>query len=107
MAISLDRWWLWLTANMIGMALFLQLALPTWIEPELADEPGANGGEFLIWAASALPIFLLFILAHCALGFVAHRQFRAGGSWRGTMFVGFTLACWIVIFVFDNAHHGN
>ena len=93
-------------ANLLGMALFLYLAVQTWIEPELANEPGASGGEFIVWGISALPIFLLFMIAHLATGFVTNIQRRRTGSWRGEIFVGLTLVCWIVVFIYDNAHHG-
>ena len=107
MTSQFDRWWLWLCANVIGMVLFLHFATKTWIEPELANEPGASGGEFMVWGLSALPIFLLFMLAHFAFGLAAHRQFQTRGSWRGETLVCFTLLCWIGVFLYDNAHHGT
>jgi hypothetical protein len=106
MIATLDRWWLWVIANLIGAALFLHFAIQTWIEPELANEPGANGGEFMVWGLTALPIFLFSMLAHFLVGFLAHRQRGRTGSWRGEIFVGVTLTCWIVLFFYDNAHHG-
>ena len=102
----IDRWWIWVIANLIGMALFLHLAVQTWIEPELANEPGAGGGEGIVWGTSALPIFLLFMLAHFIFSLVAHRQLERSGSWRGEVFVGITFLCWVAVFFFDNAHHG-
>jgi hypothetical protein len=106
MSTTLDRWWLWVVANLLGLTLFVRFAARTWIEPELANEPGASGGEFMVWGLSALPILLLFILAHFAFGFVARGQRQRSGSWRGEIFVGYTLLCWIAAFLFDNAHHG-
>jgi hypothetical protein len=101
-----DGWWLWIAANVVGMALFLYLAVQTWIEPELANEPGANGGEFIVWGITALPVLLLFLLAHFGFGLLAFRQAQRSGSWRGEIFVGATLICWIAVFLYDNAHHG-
>jgi|GEM_PF-6071296 len=48
MGTTFDRWWLWVVANLIGMALFLHLATQTWIEPELANEPGASGESITV-----------------------------------------------------------
>lgn len=106
MSIVLNRWALWLLGNLLGMALFLRLAMPTWIEPELANEPGAGGGEFIVWGMSALPVFLLFMVAHFIFGMVAHRERESTGNWRGELIVGATLLCWLAVFLFDNAHHG-
>ena len=106
MGTAFDRWWLWVLANLIGMALFLYLAVQTWIEPELANEPGASGGEFIVWAISALPVFLIFMLAHLGVGVAADRDRSRNGSWRGDIFVGVTFVGWVAIFLYDNAHHG-
>ncbi|MBV1688023.1 hypothetical protein KRR38_10135 [Novosphingobium sp. G106] len=106
MTTALNRWWLWLASNMIGIGIFLYLGAQTWMEPELADIPGASGGEFVVWGITALPIFLLFFVAHFAFGFGAHRQRKSDGIWHGYLFLGSTLFCWIAAFLFDNAHHG-
>ncbi|MEO6093487.1 MAG: hypothetical protein ABIT04_01500 [Novosphingobium sp.] len=106
MVTMIDRWWMWVIANLIGMALFLYLAVQTWIEPELANEQGASGGEGIVWGMTALPILLLFMPAHFIFGFLAHRQRERSGSWRGELFVGGTLLIWIAVFVFDSVHHG-
>jgi len=106
MLAKIDRWWLWMVANLIGMALFLECAVKTWVQPELVNEPGVNSGEGIIWGLTALPILLVFVLAHFVFGIVAHRQRERNGSWRGEMFVGSTLVIWVAVFFFDNAHHG-
>lgn len=107
MAAVLHRWSLWLVANLLGIALFLHFAIPTWIEPELANEPGAGGGAFMVWGISALPILVLFLAAHVPFGLIAYRERETTGSWRGQMLVGATLFCWLVTFLYDNAHHGT
>lgn len=102
----LDRWSLWLGANLCGIAFFLALAVKTWIEPEVADVPGASGGESIVWGFSALPVFLVFMAAHFVAGFRADREVANRNSWRGTIFVLLTFCLWIAAFVVDNAHHG-
>ncbi len=107
MSAKIDRWWLWVAANLIGIALFLHLAAKTWIEPELANEPGASGGgEAIVWFFSAFPVFLFFMLAHFASGLVAHRQRAQSGRWRGELLVSCTLLFWLAAFFIDNDHHG-
>ncbi|MDE2404410.1 MAG: hypothetical protein KGM17_07060 [Sphingomonadales bacterium] len=54
MDVVTNRWWIWLIANAIGIALFFQLAMPTWIEPELASEQGAGAGDGIVWGTTAL-----------------------------------------------------
>ena len=102
---ALNRWWLWLALNICGIGLFFALAVRTWIEPELANEPGASGGAAIVWAGSALPVFLLFIIANSVLGIVAARQF-ASGRRQGAIVVAITLSAWIASFYFDGIHHG-
>ncbi len=107
MRTTVDRWWLWVIVNLIGMAAFLYFAVETWIEPELANEPGASGGEFMVWGVSALPIFLFFMLAHFGISVATGLERRRSGSWRGEIFLGVTLWCWFAVFVYDNSHHGS
>lgn len=95
-----------MVANLMGMAFFLHLAVQTWIEPELANKPGASGGEFIVWGISALPVFLIFMLAHFGFGIAAERNRSRNGSWRGDIFVGITFVGWAAVFLYDNAHHG-
>ena len=95
-----------MVANLIGMAVFLHFAVQTWIEPQLANEPGARGGEFIVWGVSALPDFVLFMLAHFGFAIAADHNRRRTGSWRGAIFLGTTFVCWLAFFFYDNAHHG-
>lgn len=99
--------WPWLLANVAGIALFLALAMRTWVDPELRDVPGASGPQFAHWATTALPIFLLFIAVHIVLGLSAAKEVVARHGGRGIMVLAVTLCCWVVAFVFDNAHHGS
>jgi hypothetical protein len=107
MQLILSRWWMWTLVNLAGIAAFLWLAVPTWIEPELANEPGANGGEGIVWATTALPVLLIFILLHFVFGLAVHRQRLQTGRWRGELLGSLTLLCWIAVIIFDNAHHGS
>ena len=105
MGTTISRWWIWTAANLMGMAFFLYLTIPTWIEPELAEEPEASGVS-IVWGLSALPILVLFMLAHFVFGFVAHSQARRGNGRQGEILLGVTLVCWIATFFYDGAHHG-
>jgi hypothetical protein len=96
----INKWWLWLALNAGGIALFFTLAVKTWIEPELANGPGASGGAAFVWGLSALPVFLLFIVANLVAGFMALRR------GHGAIFVALTLLAWIAAFYFDGIHHG-
>ncbi len=48
--------------NVIGVIVYLQFATQGWIEPEVANIPGAAGGGALLWGISALPTLLAFIV---------------------------------------------
>lgn len=100
-----NRWWLWVAVNVVGIICFFDLAVRSWIEPELANEPGASGGTAFYWAVTALPVFLLFTIANLALGLVAMRQL-AHGQRTGLVAVTVLLIAWLVSYYFDNLHHG-
>jgi hypothetical protein len=53
---------LFLVINAAGIAMFLLVASCFWIEPELADVPGANGGNGFGWIIFAAPIPAIFLL---------------------------------------------
>lgn len=91
----------WVLANTLGIAAFLTFASKTWIEPELANEAGASAGSFIVWGFSALPILVVFLLAHAIIGIIALRGKR---GWA--LPIALTSACWIAAAVFDNFHHG-
>ncbi len=103
---KLDKWWTWLALNAGGLLLFFTLAKQTWIEPELSNEPGASGGEFIVWGMTALPILLLSLAGHFVFGFSAYREWVDQKNWRGSVFVAATTLCWGGAFIVDNAHHG-
>ena len=53
---------LWVAANIVGAAAFLRLAAITWIEPELRHEQVARGGDAVVWASTALPVLISFLV---------------------------------------------
>lgn len=92
----------WLFFNALGIVLFLDLASDAWIEPELANVPGASAGDFIVWGFQAFPVLIVFLLLHVFLAVTmlhgAHRLWLC--------VVGATAAFWLVAFFLDNAHHG-
>lgn len=94
-------WLLWLAFNAAGIALFFDLAVKTWIEPELDNGPGTNGGAAVVWGMSALPVLLFFLVANLVACFIAARRRH------GAIFVALTLVAWIASFYFDGIHHGT
>lgn len=94
----------WMLVNLAGMAAFLAIASQVWIEPEVADVPGANVGNAFAWLVSAVPILLLFAIGN--LGWMAMSIFKRRTRLSGLAVGAVVIACWIVAFLFDNAHHG-
>lgn len=48
--------------NVLGCIAFVWVASFYWIEPNLADVPGASGGAFFLWGEGAVPILLGFVV---------------------------------------------
>lgn len=54
-----NRTWLFASFNLVGALLYILLAPVGWVEPEVADIPGAAGGGALIWFMFIAPVVLL------------------------------------------------
>jgi hypothetical protein len=52
----------WVAANVVGAAAFLWFASKTWIEPALRHEDVARGGDAILWAVTALPVLIAFLV---------------------------------------------
>ena len=96
----------WVIFNLIGIGLFLKIASLSWIEPELANEPGASAGDAFVWFLTAVPLLALFALGHLIAACAALTK-----SWRGRkaqpgLILLPTIALWIGAAWFDNLHHG-
>jgi hypothetical protein len=96
----------WLAANAVGVIAFLLSASQFWIEPELKDEPGANGGAAFGWIFWAAPIFAVFFVANLFWLAVSIRRIREPWSWLHAVTDLLLIAGWWCAFGFDNAHHG-
>jgi hypothetical protein len=59
--VSRDKWWI--VANLFGATIYTLLASLTWIEPELRGEEVARAGAAIVWASSALPVLIAFVVA--------------------------------------------
>lgn len=94
----------WIAANALAAAVFLLSASRFWIEPELADIPGASAGDAFVWGVQALPIAAFFVLAN--LGWLLLSLLPAlRGRPTSAMIAALLLAAWVVTLFFDNAHH--
>jgi hypothetical protein len=99
------RLW-WLAGNALGIFIFLTVASRFWVEPDLADVPGANIGSAFGWIFFAAPIFGLFVLANLIwLVFSLWRGVRTA-EWASLSIAMLMLATWCAAYRFDNAHHG-
>ena len=94
----------WLVVNVVGIGIFLVVASHSWIEPELADIPGAGGGAPLVWALTALPIFAVFVLFNIGAVLWSFLAKRGLGPLRRAAIASVPL--WLVAFVVDGLHHG-
>ncbi len=95
-----------LVTNVVGIAIFLLGASNFWVEPELANVPGANVGSAFGWIVFAAPIPVMFLLG--GVVWTTVKISRADWADRISYF-GLSLAVlalWATAYFFDNAHHG-
>lgn len=95
-----------LVANTVLSLAFLLMASQTWIEPELANVPGASGGAGVVWFLVAVPIAVLAAILNAGvLAWSCTVRLRSG-TWPAPWFSWFVVLVWVAALVFDNAHHG-
>lgn len=95
-----------LVANVLGAGAFLAIASSAWIEPELAEVPGASAGGPIVWVLAALPIALIFVLSDLGvLIWAALRRHRLG-RWPVSKLLWLCVPLWTLALIFDNLQHG-
>jgi len=97
--------------NVIGVIVFLHFATQEWIEPELADVPGASGGDAMAWGVTALPTLLAFIVIDVMWVIYECVVYLTRKMWRlGLYFLAIPLAVvplmWAIAVYVDNSPHG-
>jgi hypothetical protein len=98
---------IWLAANVVGASVFLFVASSySWVEPELAQYPGASGGMPIVWALSALPVFGAFLLLNVGAFLWACVARMKRGLWPFAWASWASVPIWLVALVVDNLHHG-
>jgi hypothetical protein len=97
---------LWMATNAVGIAAFLALASESWIEPELADVPGASGGQAFVWAMTALPVLVFFSIANLGWLLVALGRSLLSQSLKPAISPSLVMVLWVLAFIYDGAHHG-
>jgi hypothetical protein len=107
-SLSVDfRTHLFVVVNTIGSVLYLFAASSGWVEPEVADIPGAAGGGALVWFLVAVPVFLVFFLGNIGV-FVwscVHRYRR--GAWFLSRWGLLVPLIWLLAVVLDFSRHGT
>jgi hypothetical protein len=97
---------IFMAINASGIAIFLFIASCFWIEPELADVPGANIGSAFGWVRYAVPIPILFIFSDLSWTAVKVAKVEWPHRFRYMSLSLAVLACWATAYAFDSRHHG-
>lgn len=96
----------WVAANVVAVAFFLAMAAFSWIEPELAEVPGASGGAALVWFTTAVPIALAALILNLGvLAWVLVRRSRQG-RWPVSRVAWLSVLLWVCALAVDNLRHG-
>jgi len=96
----------WLLANVVVAGAFLGVASFSWIEPELADYPGASGGAAVVWFMTAVPLLLVSGIGNLGvLAWGGVRRHRAG-AWPFGVGAWLIPLIWLAVLLLDNSRHG-
>jgi len=97
--------------NSVGIVLYLVFAVPCWIEPELADVPGASGGAADVWGLTALPVLAGFVVINAGWLLAELAAVVTKKTWRFSVpllripLVVVPVA-WALAVLLDFSHHG-
>jgi hypothetical protein len=91
--------------NIIGVASYLATSSRTWIEPELRGEAVATGGDAIVWATTAFPIAVAFVVADSVIFVVASVGLIRTKKWKFNPAALAIPALWVAGFLIDRAHH--
>ena len=87
--------------NLFGACVFLLVSSLFWVDPRIADVPGASGADPILWAQIAFPIAkifvpfnLLFILWACGV-YVWKRKWIVGWAYLLVPVI-WPIAFWII-----------
>ena len=94
------------TLNTIGVIAYLLFASRCWIEPELANMPGASGGAPIIWGLTALPILITFFTIDFLWVLFAYLAYLKKKKWTLHPSFLFIPAVWAIAIYVDFSHHG-
>lgn len=96
----------WLLANLIVATAYLGAASMSWVEPQLADFPGASGGSAFIWFLSAVPIFVIATLSNLGVLMWSFVVRLSRGTWPVMWVSWFIVLIWIATLLLDYSRHG-
>jgi len=97
---------IWIVTNIVVAGIFLLVASNTWVEPELADVPGASGGAGVVWFVTAVPVAAVATLLNFAALVWALVVRIKHGIWPANSAAWLGLLVWLAAIVFDNSRHG-
>ena len=95
----------WIAGNIVAILLYLYLSSRTWLEPEFRGEDVATGGDAVVWALSALPVFVVAVVANLAVVVWGAVYRRRHGQWPFTSRSWAIVAAWFAAYVIDVYHH--
>ena len=104
---AISRTRMFVLVNTIGSILYLVTASSSWVEPEVANIPGARGGGALVWFLFVVPIFLLFFLGNIGVFIWSCVQRYRRGAWFLSKWGLLVPLIWLLAIVLDFSRHGT
>jgi hypothetical protein len=89
--------------NVLGVIAYILIASTCWIEPELANEPGAGGGAPIVWGLLAHPIPIIFFALNSLCLLAALIVYRK--KWVTIVSFLCVQVTWAVAIHIDFSHH--
>lgn len=94
--------------NVVAVLCYLIAASLSWVEPELADVPGASGGAPFVWFLLAVPVFLLSVLSNfIGLSWALIYRWRRGQPYFYWPVWIFIIILWVAAVALDYSRHGT
>ncbi len=93
----------WVAANIVGATAFLWLASKTWIEPQLRGEDVARGGDAVVWACTALPVLIAFLVLDGVWLTLVVVRLAKTQAWRSASPLAASAILWLGVICVDIA----
>jgi uncharacterized membrane protein YhdT len=93
--------YIWLSMNLLGMALYLVVASTLWVRPEDQGMPGGPGDAFA-WLCTVVPVLFIFVIINAIALFRVIAEYRRTRNIVPALLWIIVFSVWLNVLLFDH-----